>query len=99
VRSVKRWERVKKEGFGVRGFSNSAQKAKPSPPPPQPSATPKQSNAAPVLGLLFGASAVAFIGTSLIPNKNVDIEHNEIHTEEHEEDVSDPKSMISTFLR
>lgn len=79
---VKRWQDVQQQQpFTARQFHNSTRVKNPyPPPPPSPSAKPKQGNAAPLLGVIFGASALAFIGTSLIPQKEVD--EQEHHIEE-----------------
>lgn len=78
---AKSWRDVKRHHItvsGVRRFNTSQQAKKPFPPPPRPSATPRTSNAAPVLGVLFGASALAFFGSSLIHSKEIDIHENPI---------------------
>lgn len=78
---AKRWQDVRGQHTvvsGVRHFNTTQQAKKPFPPPPRPSATPRTSNAAPVLGVLFGASALAFVGSSLIPHREMDVQESPI---------------------
>jgi len=80
---VRRWQEIQQQTSTTRQFHNSVRVKKPyPPPPPAPLATPKTSNAAPLLGVLFGASALAFIGTSLIPQKDIEQPESHIHADD-----------------
>ncbi|KAK5168783.1 uncharacterized protein LTR77_006092 [Saxophila tyrrhenica] len=81
---VKRWQELQQQDSGTRGFHSTVRAKKPfPPPPPTPSSRAKTSNAAPLLGVLFGASALAVIGTSFIPHKDVHVEDDSLETDDH----------------
>ena len=87
---VKRWQSdvYKSANFRRRGSSTRSKSAWEQ-QSIGPATSPKRSNAAPLLGVLFGASALAFLGSSIVsnvddvqvdpikPSENVDLEDTE----------------------
>src|ERR1700761_1006579 len=80
VNSVKRWQSGIRIQEQTRAFSSSARYRNPQNPlPGGPGATPKRSNAAPLLGVLFGASTLAIVGSTFI--SHVDTREDDIKSD------------------